>query len=103
MERERRNCRKPTRGWGYRKIWTVLRREGWGVNRKRVHRLWQQHGLQVPRRGRRVRKTGPRGPVTRAAYRNHVWSVDFVFDQTMDARPLKCLTVVDPIVISLLG
>ena len=80
--------------WGYRKIWAVLRREGWGVNRKRVHRLWQQHGLQVPRRGRRVRKTGPRGPVTRAAYRNHVWSVDFVFDQTMDAWPLKCLTVV---------
>lgn len=81
--------------WGYRKIWALLRREGWTVNRKRVHRLWQQHGLQVPRRPRRVRKVGPRGPVTRAAHRNHVWSVDFVFDQTMDGRPLKCLTVVD--------
>lgn len=81
--------------WGYRKIWALLRREGWEVNLKRVHRLWRLHGLQVPRRARRVRKVGPRKPVTRAEYRNHVWSVDFVFDQTMDGRTLKCLTVVD--------
>src|SRR5205823_304956 len=26
--------------YGYRRIWALLRREGWRVNRKRVHRLW---------------------------------------------------------------
>lgn len=33
--------------------------------------------------------------VHRACYPNHVWGYDFVFDQTEDARQLKCLTVVD--------
>jgi transposase InsO family protein len=28
--------------YGYRRIWALLRREGWRVNRKRVHRLWRQ-------------------------------------------------------------
>ncbi len=30
--------------------------------------------------------------VNRANYPNHVWSYDFVFDQSTDARQLKCLT-----------
>jgi hypothetical protein len=33
--------------------------------------------------------------VNRAHYPNHVWSYDFVFDQSEDGRSLKCLTVVD--------
>ncbi len=33
--------------------------------------------------------------VNRAKYPNHVWSYDFVFDQTEDRRTLKCMTVVD--------
>lgn len=33
--------------------------------------------------------------VHRACYPNHVWSYDFIFDQTEDGRQLKCLTVVD--------
>jgi putative transposase len=33
--------------------------------------------------------------VHRACYPNHVWGYDFVFDQSEDARQLKCLTVVD--------
>ena len=28
--------------WGYRRAW------GWGVNRKRVQRLWREEGLRVP-------------------------------------------------------
>ena len=34
--------------YGYRRIWALLRREGWRVNRKRVQRLWRQGGLRVP-------------------------------------------------------
>ncbi len=33
--------------------------------------------------------------VNQAHYPNHVWSYDFVFDRTEDARQLKCMTVVD--------
>ena len=34
--------------YGYRRVWAMLRREGWPVNKKRVHRLWRQEGLKVP-------------------------------------------------------
>jgi putative transposase len=33
--------------FGYRRITVVLRREGWHVNYKRVHRLYQLEGLQI--------------------------------------------------------
>lgn len=34
--------------YGYRRIWALLRMDGWIVNRKRVHRLWQRAGLALP-------------------------------------------------------
>ena len=33
--------------YGYRRIWVLLREEGFEVNRKRVHRLWRKEGLKV--------------------------------------------------------
>ena len=44
--------------YGYRRIWALLRREGWRVNRKRVFRLWRQQGLKVPRKQRKKRRLG---------------------------------------------
>ena len=66
--------------FGYRRAWAVLRREGWAVNRKRVHRLWREAGLQVPQRTQKRRRSGetPAGEnsTVRLAptHRNHVWS-----------------------------
>ncbi len=34
--------------YGYRRVWALLRREGWPVNKKRVYRLWREEGLKVP-------------------------------------------------------
>jgi transposase InsO family protein len=30
--------------YGYRRIWALLREEGWLVNRKRVQRIWREGG-----------------------------------------------------------
>lgn len=84
--------------YGYRRIWALLRRERWPVNRKRVQRLWRQQGLRVPQRQRKRRRLGSStNACTRlqAAHKNHVWSYDFVRDQTEDGRRLKLLPVVD--------
>jgi transposase InsO family protein len=84
--------------FGYRRIWALLRREGWQINRKRIWRLWRQQGLRVPRKQRKKRRLGnsANGCVRRPAERRgHVWSWDFVHDRTSDGRPLKWLTVVD--------
>ena len=34
--------------YGYRRVWALLKREGWAVNRKRVQRLWREADLKVP-------------------------------------------------------
>src|SRR6266542_961262 len=42
--------REISRDWprfGYRVTYTLLRREGWKVNRKRLQRLWREEGLRV--------------------------------------------------------
>jgi len=36
--------------YGYRRITAMLRTDGWGVNHKRVERIWRQEGLKVPTR-----------------------------------------------------
>jgi transposase InsO family protein len=84
--------------YGYRRITSLLRREGWRVNTKRVARIWRQQGLKVPRRqpkrGRLWLNDG--SCVRRRAERpNHVWSYDFVFDRTHDGRPIRMLVIVD--------
>lgn len=84
--------------YGYRRIWALLRREGWRVNRKRVYRLWRQQGLKVPRKQRKKRRLGSsaNGCVRRPAqYKDHVWAWDFLHDRTSDGGPLKWLTLVD--------
>ncbi len=84
--------------YGYRRIWALLRREGWRVNRKRVHRLWRAEGLKVPVSQHKRRRLGSsENASTRkpAEHPNHVWSYDFVMDQTQDGRQLKMLPVVD--------
>jgi putative transposase len=86
--------------YGYRRVWALLRREGWPVNKKRVHRLWREEGLKVPHNQRRRRRllegTSENGRVRRKAEsKDHVWSYDFVMDRTEDGRRLKMMPVVD--------
>ena len=84
--------------WGYRKAWALLREEGWTVNCKQVQRLWREEGLRVPsRRHKRQRLGTSTTPAARlrAARPDHVWALDYQFDQTADGRVLKLLNVVD--------
>jgi putative transposase len=84
--------------WGYRRAHATLRQEGWAVNRKRVQRLWREEGLRVTHRRRKRQRLGVSTvPAKRlAAWQpDHVWAIDFQFDQTGDGRILKLLHVVD--------
>jgi putative transposase len=82
--------------YGYRRVWALLRREGWAVNRKRVHRLWRQARLQVGKPRRQRRRHGARAPLpAQATYPGHVWTYDFVHDACLNGAKLKLLPVVD--------
>ena len=84
--------------YGYRRVTDMLRIEGWGVNHKRVERIWRQEGLKVPerqpKRGRLWLNDGSCIRL-RPLYRGHVWSYDFVASRTHDGRALKLPTVLD--------
>jgi putative transposase len=81
--------------YGVGMIHLKLRQAGEPVNYKRVERLYQQEKLQVRRRKRKKVPLAERQPLFRPSAPNEVWSMDFVFDRTADARVLKCLTIVD--------
>jgi putative transposase len=72
---------------------------GWRVNFKRVHRIWKEERMQVPRKQRKCRGL-PGGSANgcvrhRAMHRNHVWSYDFLTERTEDGRQLRILVVID--------
>jgi putative transposase len=84
--------------YGYRFITAKLRQEGWQINHKRVQRLWRRECLQVPYRRKNKKSCGSSANacfVKKAEFINHVWTYDFVEDQTEDGRKLKFLTVLD--------
>ena len=84
--------------YGYRRIWALLRADGWSVNRKRVYRLWKRAGFKVPRKQRKKRRFGSSagGCVRRsAACKDDVWAWDFIHDRDAAGRPLKWLSLVD--------
>ena len=97
-----RNWPGRTPRYGYRRIWALLDREGWSVNKKAVRRIWRQSGLKlaqpqaVPDKPRR-----PHGQDRNACHlrpsrgKDDVWTWDFIFDRTSDGRSLKWLSLVD--------
>ncbi len=65
--------------YGYRRIWALLRMQGWGVGLGRVERIWRREGLKVPsrqpKRGRLWLNDGSCIRL-RPSWQNHVWSVN---------------------------
>ena len=74
--------------FGYRRIWVLLDREGWSVNKKAVRRLYRELGLKVavPRADPKPRR--PHGQDENACHlrpsrgKDDVWTWDFIFDRT---------------------
>ncbi|HET6750569.1 MAG TPA: IS3 family transposase, partial [Actinomycetes bacterium] len=84
--------------WGYRRAHAQLRQQGWVVNRKAVQPLWREEGLRVPARRRKRQRLGvstTEADRLVAEHPDHVWALDYQFDQTTDGRILKLLNVVD--------
>jgi len=82
--------------YGYRRVTALLRREGQEVNAKRVQRVRRKEGLQVSRRQRKLRRLGlSTAERQRATRANHVWSWDFVEDQTENGTRFRVLTLID--------
>jgi putative transposase len=87
--------------YGYRRIWALLVREGWTVNKKAVRRIYRELGLRVARPPADPKPRRAHGQDKNACHlrpargKDDVWTWDFIFDRTGDGRSLKWLSVVD--------
>ena len=81
---------------GFRRAWAALRYdERQEVNKKKVHRLWREEGLQVGVRSPRKRAGVSSMPSVEADAPNVVWAIDFQFDSTVDGKAIKIASMID--------
>ena len=81
--------------YGYRRIHTLLRREGWKDGMERVYRFYKLDGLGLNRKVRKKRRAGSRVPPQAATAPGQRWAIDFIHDTLADGRPFRVLSVVD--------
>jgi hypothetical protein len=76
---------------------TILRREGYLLNDKRVQDMLRVAGLRWLRRAKKLSWVGdlnhPTGRGLESTYPDRGWAIDFQFDQTTDFRTLKSLKI----------
>jgi putative transposase len=83
------------RRFGYRRLHALLRREGWGVNHKAVHRIYVEEGLQVRKRKRKRVARCERQPMVVPQAPNRRWSMDFQHDLLATGQRFRSLNIVD--------
>ena len=67
--------------YGYRRLWVLLRREGWTVNHKRVLRVYREEGLAVRTKHRKKLAARLRILPPAAIRVDQHWGLDFMADQ----------------------
>jgi transposase InsO family protein len=65
------------------------------VNKKKIHRLWREEGLQVKVTSPRKRAGVSSIPPIEADAPNVVWAIDFQFDSTVDGKAVKIASMID--------
>lgn len=83
------------RRFGYRRLYILLKREGFRVNLKKLYRLYKEERLAVRKRGGRKRALGTRAPMAIPQGRNQRWSLDFASDALVDSRRFRILCIID--------
>jgi len=79
----------------YRRLYALLRREGWRVNHKTVHRIYVEEGLQVRNRKRKRVARAERRPMPVPEAANERWSMDFRHDLLATGQRFRILNIVD--------
>jgi putative transposase len=81
--------------FGYRRLTILLRRDGFSVNHKRIHRLYREEGLMVRRRKRKKLVAALRVLPDLPTRPNQRWSMDFTLDALWNGMRFRTLNVVD--------
>lgn len=83
------------RRFGHPRLHVLLRREGFGANHKKTHRIYVEEGLQVRKRKKRQRSAIVRQPLVLPSRPRQRWSMDFMSDQLSSGRRFRLFNVID--------
>lgn len=81
--------------WGFPMLLTLMRREGFMDNHKRVHRIYCEANLQIRKRAKKNKIRHLRLVLPEVTRPNQRWSMDFVHDVLSDGRRFRCFNLVD--------
>jgi putative transposase len=81
--------------YGYLRLHTLLRREGYIVNKKRIYRIYREEGLSLRFRAKKKRRSAIRISLATATRPDERWSMDFIHDRLDGGRAFRILTVID--------
>jgi putative transposase len=84
------------RRFGYRRLFTLLKREGIKMNQKKFRRIYREQKLSLKVRKKSKIRSAPRASIAPPKGPNERWSMDFMSDQLgPSGRRFRVLTVVD--------
>lgn len=81
--------------WGFPMLLTLIRREGFMDNHKRVHRVYCEANLQIRKRAKKSKIRHLRLVLPQVTRPNQRWSMDFVHDVLSNGRRFRCFNLVD--------
>lgn len=81
--------------YGFRKMFRMLRHQGYLWNHKRVYRVYKEMRLNVRRKRKRRVPERVKEPLTLPIDKNIVWSIDFMQDSLSYGKTFRVLNVLD--------
>jgi len=81
--------------YGFRKLFVLLKRQGYRWNHKRVHRVYCKMNLNLRRRYKKRLPSRNPHPLRVPESMNQSWSIDFMSDSLWDGRRFRTFNVVD--------